>query len=137
MNFACAGDVAGLRVVAEMLAINLVVAVMLMSIDHDVNIAQVGVPSGLELHRFGGANGVQRAPALRLRERETFAGLLNVDAKFTGNVMQGRFHPKSRSVIGDADNGDHQDSGRHQPLAGFYQGLQHRCSDFNCFSLSA
>ncbi len=50
VDFADRFDVASGLVIGEVVAINLVVAVVILAVDHDVHVLQFGVPALLELH---------------------------------------------------------------------------------------
>ena len=93
VHFSHGLDVAALGIVGELVAVDLVIAIMVAAIDHDVNIAQVGVAPGFELHRPGSSNGVKSAAGNRLGEGKAVAGLLNVETQRFGNVVQQGLHP--------------------------------------------
>ena len=104
-------------VVGEVVAVNLVVAIVVLAVDHDVHVLQLGVAALLELHRLGRLDGVDGAAALGLGKREAVAGLLDVDAELLRNVVQHGLHAGTGDPVRDSDGGDQHTHASHQPLA--------------------
>jgi len=63
VHFANGIDVTALRIVGELLAVDLIETVMRFSVHDDVHVLQIGVSTRLELHGVRSANGENRASA--------------------------------------------------------------------------
>ncbi len=103
-------------IVGEMVAIDLVVAVVVLAVDHDVHVLQIGVAALLELHRLGRPDGVDGAAALGLGKRETVAGLLDVDAELLRNVVQDGSNAGTGDPVGNGDGGHQHTHACDQPF---------------------
>src|SRR5271157_4613864 len=125
MHFPHSDDIATLRAVGELVAVNLVVTIVGAAIDHDVNVAEIGAAAGLELHRLGGANGVQRAASFGLGQRKSFTGLLNINTQFLGHAVQGGTHPETGKPVGNTDADNEHNNARYQRFADLSCGLKH------------
>ena len=125
MHFANRGDIAVLRIVGELIAINLVIPVVLVPVHDDVNIAQIGVAAGFELHRLGGPDGVKSAAAFGLGKREPIAGLLDVNAQLRGHVVQHGADAVAGNPVRHADGSHQHQQAAHQPCAHVSYRLEH------------
>src|ERR1035437_8788884 len=106
VDFAARNHRARLRIVFEGGAVNLVKAIRLPSVNHNVDVTKFGSAAILVLNRIGSSNGKQRATALRLRERKPLRALLNVNSELCGQLLQEAPILYSRVKIEACDNGD-------------------------------
>ncbi len=112
VHFAAGFHRTGLLVVVKIVAVNLIEAIGVSSVNDDVDVLQVGAATLLVLHHLGGMNGKQRASAFALVEREALTGLLHLDAKFRGKVLQQQALLDARVKI---KTGHHRDGNNGQP----------------------
>jgi hypothetical protein len=118
-------DVARLRIVGELVAINLVITVVLAPVHDNMNIPQIGVAAGLKLHRLGSSNGVESAATFRLGKGEPLAGLLNVDAQLCGHIVQRGTNAGAGDPVRHSDRRHQHHHTHDQPLAYLSYGLEH------------
>ena len=64
-------------------------------------------------------------PAFGLGQRKAFAGLLNIDAQFLGNAVQGGTDAEAGDPVGNGDADDEDNDARYQPFADLSYGLKH------------
>ena len=106
---------ARLRIVFEVGAVNLVEAIRLPAVNHDVDVPKLGPAAIRVLHRIGRANGKQRAPGLRLGERKALRALLDVNPELLRQLLQEAQVLDARVQIEAGDDRDHGQGQQRKP----------------------
>ncbi len=88
LDLTFADDVAGLRIVLKIGAVDLVEAGGIASVQRDRDIMQLGTPTLLELHCFAGLNFEQGVALFGAGDGETLRALLHLQTDFPGNFLQ-------------------------------------------------
>jgi hypothetical protein len=88
VNLTLCDDRSCFLVVLKVIAVNLVKAICLTSVNDDVDIVQLGAATLLVLRDLGGMNGEESASTLALGKREPLRSLLNIDSDARGQILE-------------------------------------------------
>ena len=104
LDFSLGRDVSGFRIVSEIVAVDAVEARGITSVEHDVDVVQLGAVAEFESLEIASLNGEERALAVGLGILVAGGSLLNVDPHLARNPSQ---HAELLEADAQIHPGDH------------------------------
>src|SRR6266851_1388242 len=117
LNIAAGRDVAGLLVVVEVVAVNLVEAGGIAAVENNTHVVQFGPAIQLELLKVAGFDGEQGPLAVGFGELKAIRVLLDINPNFVGNFLQYIAQAHARIEIRPRHHRDEEDGDHSQPAS--------------------